>query len=162
MQPGPPTAAGAEAANVGYAREDPPGPQVRPFRQSDLAAVRNLLRQLGYDIAEAELAGRIARVSEAAGHRFVVAELDGRVAGVLHLFARPALEKPCEAVVQAIVVDAGLRGRGLGRALMRLAEAWAKAQGLASIALHTRNAQAFYEGIGYHRIASSDLMQKAL
>jgi N-acetylglutamate synthase-like GNAT family acetyltransferase len=162
MGPGPPTAAGAEAAGVCLARGDPSGLQVRPFRQSDLAAVRDLLRQLGYDVAEAELAGRIARVSEAAGHYFVVAENEGRVAGVLHVFARPALEKPCEAVVQALVVEATLRGRGLGRALMRLAEAWASAQGLASIALHTRNAQVFYAGLGYRRIASSDLMRKAL
>jgi GNAT superfamily N-acetyltransferase len=156
------SAAGAEAAGVGLARNDPPGLQVRPFRQSDLAAVRGLLRQLGYDISEAELAGRIARVYETAGHHCVVAELDGRVAGVLHVFKRPALEKPCEAVVQALVVEASLRGRGLGRALMRLAEAWASAQGLGSIALHTRHAQAFYDGIGYGRVASSDLMRKAL
>lgn len=162
MRPAPPTAAGAEAAGIGLARDDPPGLQVRPFRQSDLAAVRDLLRQLGYDISEAELAGRIARVGEAAGHHCVMAELDGRVAGMLHVFARRALEKPCEAVVQALVVDAGLRGRGLGSALMRLAETWASAQGLGSIALHTRHAQAFYEAIGYDRIASSDLMRKAL
>jgi GNAT superfamily N-acetyltransferase len=127
-----------------------------------LAVTRNLLRQLGYDMAEAELSGRIARVLEAADHSLMLAELEGRIAGILHVFTRPALEKPCEAVVQALVVDASLRGRGIGRALMRLAEQWARTQGLGSIALHTRQARTFYEGIGYHGIASSDLMRKAL
>jgi ribosomal protein S18 acetylase RimI-like enzyme len=78
------------------------------------------------------------------------------------VFRRPALEKPCEAIVQALVTDAGVRGRGLGNALMRLAEEWASARGLESIALHTRKAQAFYEGLGYNRVASSDLMRKTL
>lgn len=118
------------------------------------------MRQLGYDIAEGELAGRIARVLESADHCFVVAEFDGQVAGILHVFRRPALEKPCEAIVQALVIDASVRGRGLGNALMRLAEEWASTRGLASIALHTRKAQAFYEGLGYGRVASSDLMRK--
>jgi N-acetylglutamate synthase-like GNAT family acetyltransferase len=144
------------------AREDRPGLQLRPFRQSDLPAVRELLRQLGYDIAEPELIGRIAHVLDAADHHLVVAELEGRVVGVLHTFRRPALEKPCEAVVQALVVDAQMRGRGVGKAFMRVAEEWAMVQGLSSAALHTRAAQSFYEGLGYSRIASSDLMRKAL
>ena len=120
------------------------------------------MRQLGYDIAVAELTGRIARVLEFVDHYFVVAEFEGQVAGMLHVFRRPALEKPCEAVVQALVVDASVRGRGLGKALLRLAEAWASAHGLGSIALHTRKAQGFYEGLGYGRVASSDLMRKTL
>src|SRR5262245_19257916 len=156
---------GAESRVAGPsdpARGDQPELQLRPFRQSDLATLRDLLRQLGYDVPGVELAGRIARVLEAADHHLVIAELEGRIAGLLHVFKRPALEKPCEAVIQALVVDATLRGRGIGRALMRAAEAWAKAPGLGSVALHTRQAQTFYEGIGYSRIASSDLMRKAL
>ena len=38
-------------------------------------------------------------------HRIVVAEIEGKAGGVLHVFERPAFEKPCEAVVQALVVD---------------------------------------------------------
>jgi N-acetylglutamate synthase-like GNAT family acetyltransferase len=156
---------GMERRAVGsfdLARKDLRGLQLRPFRQSDLPAVRELLRQLGYDIAEPELIGRVAHVLEDADHHLVVAELEGRIVGVLHIFRRPALEKPCEAVVQALVIDAQMRGHGLGKALMRAAEEWARAQGLSSVALHTRKAQAFYEGLGYSRIASSDLMRKAL
>lgn len=159
MSPGVESRAGRSSDPAG---EGQPGLHLRPFRPSDLGGARDLLRHLGYDIPETELAGRIACVLEAADHHLVMAEFEGRMAGLLHVFKRPALEKPCEAVVQAIVVDASLRGRGIGRALMRLAEAWAKAQGLGSVALHTRKAQTFYEGLGYGRIASSDLMRKAL
>ena len=43
------------------------------------------------------------------------------------MFERPALEKPCEAVVQALVVDSEARSNGVGEALMREAEAGPRA-----------------------------------
>ena len=134
----------------------------RRFGQADLPAARELLRQLGYELPAAELEARLARVLSARDHHVAVAEADGRIVGLLHVFERPALEKPCEAVVQAIVVDAKARRRGIGRALMEVAEAWARARGLPSVALSTRHAQAFYAELGYARVATSDLMRKAL
>ncbi len=135
---------------------------IRAFRQADLPTARELLRQLGYEIGVEELAGRLARILEAPDHRVVMAEHDGRVAGLMHVFVRPALEKPCEAVVQALVVDETLRGRGIGQALMHEAEAWAGGRGLQSVALHTRHAEAFYARLGYARVATADFMRKRL
>jgi len=136
---------------------------IRAFRQADLPAACRLLRQLGSEVAVEELAARLARVLDAADHRVAVAETDdGRVAGLMHVFVRPALEKPCEAVVQALVVDETLRGRGMGLALMQDAEAWTAARGLTSVALHTRHAGGFYTRLGYAKVASADLMRKRL
>jgi GNAT superfamily N-acetyltransferase len=127
-----------------------------------MPVARDLLRQLGYDVAAAELDARVERVLAATNHHVVVAEDGGRVVGLVHVFERPALEKPCEAVVQAIVVDATLRGRGIGKALMETAETWARLRGLGSVVLSTRNAAAFYTQLGYGKIATSDLMRKAI
>jgi GNAT superfamily N-acetyltransferase len=139
---------------------------IRSITRSDLPAARVLLRQLGYDIALAELAARLDRVGAAVDHCVAVAELDGQIAGLLHVFERPALEKPCEAIVQALVVEVACRGKGVGRALMRHAETWARTRGLASIALHTRidrdDACAFYARIGYDAAATSHRMRKQL
>lgn len=139
---------------------------IRPVDAKDLPAVGDLLRQLGYVIDAGDLAERIARVSGVHDHRVVVAELDGRVVGLMHVFARPALEKPSEAVVQALVVNKSCRGKGIGQALMHDAEAWAKARALASVVLHTRvdreDARAFYARIGYTTAATSHLMRKTL
>ena len=55
----------------------------------------------------------------------------------LHVFERPALDKGCEAVVQALVVDDVAGGGGIGEALMREAEAWATGRGLAATSLYT-------------------------
>jgi GNAT superfamily N-acetyltransferase len=112
---------------------------VRPLRSSDVEAASGLLRQLGYDVAPEELAARLQRVLASAPHYGAVAVDDGgRVVGLAHAYERPALEKPCEAVVQAVVVERGARRSGAGRLLMASVEEWARARGLTHIALHTR------------------------
>ncbi len=137
---------------------------LRDMRPADLPPVRALLEQLGYSLDAAELGRRYARVAAATGHRVVVAEMDGEVVGLLHVFERPALEKPCEAVVQALVVDGRRRGSGIGQRLMHEAERWAAERGLASTSLYTGTARldahAFYERIGYRLKGTSHLMQR--
>ena len=138
---------------------------IRDARPADRAMVRRLIGQLADAPDEAEFRARFERVSADSGHRLIVAEMQGEVVGVLHVFERPALEKPCEAVVQALVVDGARRGSGIGEALMREAEGWAAARKLASTALYTRvdrdRARMFYERIGYRLKATSHLMVRA-
>ena len=139
---------------------------VRDLQPADLPAAANLLDQLGYALDKEEVRSRFERLLNAPAHRVRVAELDGQVVGLLHVFERPALEKPCEAVVQSLVVDANCRGSGVGAALMVDAEAWARARGLSSAALYTNirreSAHAFYKRIGYAQAATSHLMRRDL
>ena len=138
---------------------------IRDARPADIARVRRLIGQLADAPDEAEFRARFERVSAESGHRIIVAEMESEVVGVLHVFERPALEKPCEAVVQALVVDGKRRRGGIGEALMRVAEAWAASRKLASTALYTRidrdRARMFYERIGYRLKATSHLMGRA-
>jgi GNAT superfamily N-acetyltransferase len=138
---------------------------LRDVVAGDFAAVRRLLVQLGYEPDEAEFRRRFDGVCAAAGHRVIVAEEAGAVVGVLHVFERPALDKGCEAVVQALVVDDAMRGRGVGEALMHEAEAWAARRNLAATSLYTsikrERAHAFYERIGYRLKGTSHLMVRS-
>ena len=135
---------------------------IRDAQPADLPVVRRLIGQLADAPDEAEFRARFERVSATPGHRIIVAEMDSEIVGVLHVFERPALEKPCEAVVQALVIDGKRRGAGVGEALMREAEAWAASRKLTSTALYTRidrdRARMFYERIGYRMKATSHLM----
>ncbi len=139
---------------------------IRDARPADVPTLQQLLGQLGYAPGEADVATRFSQVSASAGHHIVVAEVDGAVVGLLHVFERPALEKPCEAVVQSLVVDDQWRGRGIGEALMSDAEAWAARRGLAATALYTRidrdRSKTFYERIGYRLKATSHLMGREI
>jgi ribosomal protein S18 acetylase RimI-like enzyme len=138
---------------------------IRDIGVADFHAVHRLIGQLGYPTDEAEFRHRLDRVLATESHRILVVEEEGGVVGVLHVFERPALEKPCEAVIQALVVDSGHRSAGIGEALMREAEAWAVARGLPSIALYTRidrdRSRAFYERIGYRLKGTSHLMGRS-
>lgn len=140
--------------------------QVRLLCLSDLPMAVELLQQLGYEVSTDEMGARIGRVLASQTHYAAVAEDGGRVLGLVHAYERPALEKPCEAVVQSLVVDCRARKTGTGRQLMVAAEAWARANGLARVVLHTRidreEARAFYEHIGYSRATTSHLMGKSL
>ena len=139
---------------------------IRNMTLDDLAAVLPLMEQLGYDVGGDELARRFRTVSGAGGHCLLVAECEGRIAGFCHVFVRPALEKPPEAIVQSMVVDKAARRGGVGRALMATAEAWAREAGFVSVALSSQierdDAHAFYANLGYARVATSGLLRKQL
>jgi GNAT superfamily N-acetyltransferase len=85
---------------------------------------------------------------------------------LLHLYARPALDKPPEVVVQALVVDADCRQGGVGKAMMEAAEGWARDHGFRSVALTSHisreGAHAFYAALGYRIVATSHLLRKEL
>jgi GNAT superfamily N-acetyltransferase len=143
----------------------PPIP-IRAMTRADLPAARALLDQLGYPLAIEEVARRFAAVVSAPGHAAMIAEAAGRVAGLVHVYARPALENPPEAIVEALVVDGARRRVGVGAALMAAAEAWALARGLRSLALSSNvartGAHAFYHALGYRTAATSLILRKEL
>ncbi|HEY4175007.1 MAG TPA: GNAT family N-acetyltransferase [Rhodopila sp.] len=139
---------------------------VRRMMDGDIFAARGLLTQLGYQLSDAEVRRRYAAVTDADGHAMMVAEQGGRVIALCHLYVRPALDKPPEVVVQALVVDQAARGGGVGKVLMAAAEGWAEERGFVSVALASNEvraeAHAFYETIGYRRVATSHLFRKTL
>ena len=140
--------------------------KVRLLRTDDVPIATELLRQLGYVVSPDELANRVEQVLATGTHFAAVAQDGGRVFGLVHAYQRPALEKPCEAVVQSLVVETGARNAGAGKLLMAAAETWACARGFTNVVLHTRidrdDARAFYEHIGYRKTATSHLMSKTL
>jgi len=139
---------------------------IRSMTVNDIPASQDLLSQLGYRLESEELRRRYDAVAGATGHALLVAEQDGRIVALCHVYARSALDKPPEAVVQALVVDHASRGSGIGRDMMTMAETWAKDHGLPSVALYSNavrsDAHAFYETIGYRPIATSQLFRKSL
>ncbi|HTR84445.1 MAG TPA: GNAT family N-acetyltransferase [Reyranella sp.] len=138
---------------------------IRDPRPEDMPELNRLIGELGYPLDDSEFRARFERVASAPTHHVFVAEEAGGIVGLLHVFERPALDKPCDAVVQALVVDNKVRGHGIGEALMRAAEAWAAERHLDSTSLYTsvkrERAHAFYERIGYQREGTSHLMRRS-
>jgi len=65
---------------------------IRALAQADITAARGLLEQLGYPMTAEECTRRIAAMNSATDHTVMIAVKDGAIAGLLHLYARPALE----------------------------------------------------------------------
>ncbi len=88
-------------------------------------------------------------------HTLWVAELEGRVVGVLQTTLLPNLSRGAATRLQieGVRVDADTRGRGVGRALMNHAIEEGRRAGARWVQLtsdRTRTeAQAFYEGLGF-------------
>jgi GNAT superfamily N-acetyltransferase len=139
---------------------------IRLMAVDDVPAAQQLLRQLGYCLEPDEFARRYASVAAGREHAVLVAADAERIVALCHVYGRPALDKPPEAVVQGLVVDDGARGCGVGQAMMAAAEAWAMDRGYASVALASNvvrtEAHAFYERIGYRRLATSHLFRREL
>lgn len=125
---------------------------IRDAGPADVEAIAELLGQLGYPTEPAAVGPRLERLS-IVGDRVVVAELDGRVAGLAHLQVSPTIEheRPV-AKLGALVVDQEHRGQGVGRALVEAMKAEARARGCGLFYLTTAElrdgAHAFYERLG--------------
>lgn len=135
---------------------------IRAASPADGPAITRLVAELASGATAEDLHARFAKVFAHPEHRIWVFEKSGSVTGFVHAFIRPALEKPLEVVVQSIVTDRTVRNEGIGRRLMAEVELWAADNGYPSVALHTRNAAAFYRRLGYGEIAAPNFMRKAL
>ena len=127
-------------------------PTIRDAAPGDAEAIASLLTQLGYPSEPAAVEARLDRL-RIVGDRVVVAQVDGRIAGLAHLQVSPAIERDRPAAkLGALVVDEAQRGRGIGRALVAAMEAEARLRGCELLFLTTAerrdDAHAFYERVG--------------
>ena len=132
----------------------------RPARREDVPAIITLLADdvLGQARESADPAPYLAAfdaMQAEGGNALIVGEQDGRVVATyqLTLISGLSLSAARRAQVEAVRVDASLRGQGAGAALMADAEARARAGGATLIQLTSnasrKDAHRFYERLGY-------------
>ena len=133
---------------------------VRDAGPADAEALAALFGQLGYPACADEVRVRLAARSGPCAHNFartLVAEHAGVVAGVIVLNLIEPVHVPGRwAMVSALVVDAALRGAGVGARLLDEAEQYARGQGCSRIELSSSEgrtgAHLFYERQGYGEV----------
>ena len=88
-------------------------------------------------------------------NELIVAELDGKIIGTLHLVVTPSLsyKGSQRSIVESVRVDSEFRGKGIGREMMLWAIERAKEKGCASMHLTSHkdreDAHRFYEKLGF-------------
>jgi GNAT superfamily N-acetyltransferase len=144
-----------------------PPTRIRPSTPADIPDLAQLAGQLGYPSTPEQVARRFeALAGEPDENALFVAEVDGRVAGWVHVHLYSLLVDDPEAEIGGLVVDASRRGQGLGAQLMAAAEAWAREKGCPSVYLRSNTmrteAHAFYQQLGYRLVKSQYAFRKEL
>ena len=129
---------------------------VRSVELADAPVLATLMCQLGYETRTAEMEMRLNSILADARYRTFVAIVDGRVGGMIGTFCHHSYEhNDPSARVLALVVAETMRGRGIGRALIRVAESDLASRNVTRLALNTRltrnEAHLFYERLGYEK-----------
>lgn len=126
---------------------------VRPATADDAERFATLLTDEGYPAGPSDLAARIERFTTT-GARVLAAEASGEVIGFVAFHVLPRFETDERfARIVALVVDPGVRERGIGRQLMGEAERLAVEDGAAFLEVtaghHRPEARKLFESLGY-------------
>lgn len=129
-----------------------PPHRVRVATPADAAALAVLSGQLGYPSSEAQVRERLHLLHDPE-RSLLVAEVQGAVAGFIDVHVQRTVEEDPYGEVGGLAVADGLRGSGLGRALLEAAAAWARERGLARLWIRANLARGtaahgFYERVG--------------
>ena len=137
---------------------------LRTATRADAEAIAALFTEEGYPAGPSDIAGRLARFGPPDG-AVLVAEHEGALLGFVAVHALPRFEHGDSIVrILALVVDAGARERGVGRALIGAAERFGAERGAAFVELtaghHRPDARHLYESLGYDASVAAYLRKK--
>ncbi len=136
----------------------------RAATPADAERIAALFTDEGYPAGPSDILERLGRF--AGEHsRVIVAESGGEVLGFIAVHAMPRFEHGDRiARILALVVDPGVRERGVGHALMAEAERFAQDAGAAFIEVtaghHRPEAHRLYEAVGYDGTVSAYLLKR--
>ena len=128
--------------------------RIRAAGTEDVAALANLVTELGYPSSVEDMRLRFESISSDPSYETFVVESGKEVVGMVGI----RLERTYEADggsarVMALVVSSEHRGQGAGKALISAAEEWARRRGAQTIVLTTHKrrtgAHRFYRSMGY-------------
>jgi GNAT superfamily N-acetyltransferase len=137
---------------------------LRPATAADAEQIAALFTEEGYPAGPSDIVARLERFSSPFS-TVSVADSGGEVLGFVAVHLLPRFEHDDRiARVLALVVDAGVRERGVGHLLMAEAERIAAAAGAAFIEVtaghHRPDARRLYETLGYEGSVTAYLRKR--
>ncbi len=129
---------------------------IRDANLTDASALAALMRGLGYKTTAAEMRRRLKPILCDVRYRTLLAEVDGKVCGMIGTFAYRSYEhNDPSGRILALVTLTTARRCGIGRALIASAEKAFAQRAITRVSLNTRfarkDAHHFYESLGYER-----------
>ena len=137
---------------------------IRLANKEDIPALVELSGQLGYPTSQEEMTERLEDMSDYFRHAIYVAEVEGKVVGWIHGFARTLLMVSKHIEVGGLVVDEDHRNHKIGEKLMEAIEAWAEELGADWVYVASNqireDAHRFYLQHGYEHYKTSFKFRK--
>jgi GNAT superfamily N-acetyltransferase len=142
----------------------PRDPILRAAVPADAARIAQLLSDEGYPTGPTDVVERMGRFTGDDGG-VVVADVDGEVIGFVAVHRVPRFEHDDHVLrILALVVDPGVRERGIGRLLAEEAERLALAGGSAFIETtaghHRADARHLFESLGFDAALTTYLRKR--
>lgn len=128
--------------------------EIRRCKLEDAASICELNREdLGYDFPLQETTDNLEKLLKSENDRIYVAIHDGKVAGYVHACTYQLAYAPHMKNLMALAVVEAYRKKGIGQALLKQIENWAKKDGASGIRLVSGTprlgAHTFYQRCGY-------------
>lgn len=141
-----------------------PAVTIRDATAADAEMIAGLFTDEGYPAGPTDIVARLAHFGTAES-RVIVAEREGGVLGFIAIHAIPRFEHDDRILrIVALVVDAGARERGVGRALIAEAERVGTELGAAFAEItaghHRPEARRLYEAVGYDATVAAYLRKR--
>ncbi|HSL32309.1 MAG TPA: GNAT family N-acetyltransferase [Candidatus Limnocylindrales bacterium] len=137
---------------------------LRQAAEADAERIATLFTDEGYPAGPSDVVERLGRFASPHS-QVIVADYEGEVLGFIAIHALPRFEHSDRVVrVMALVVDAGVRDRGVGHLLMEEAERIGRELGAAYVEVtaghHRADARHLYESLGYDASVASYLRKR--
>jgi GNAT superfamily N-acetyltransferase len=137
---------------------------LRSATPEDAERIATLFTDEGYPSGPSDIVDRLARF-DSEHSRVIVADSGGQVLGFVAVHALPRFEHSDRIIrIMALVVDAGERGRGIGRLLMEEAERLGRDLDAAFAEVtaghHRPDARHLYEELGYDGTVAAYLRKR--
>ncbi len=141
-----------------------PSLTIRHATPDDADVIATLFTDEGYPAGPSDIVVRLERFASA-DSQVLVAEHEGSVLGFIAIHALARFEHDDRIVrIMALVVDAGARERGVGRALIAQAERIGQELGAAFVEItaghHRPEARHLYEAVGYDASVAAYLRKR--
>lgn len=150
--------------NHGVPRSTPVNLRIRLARPSDGETLRGLIAAMGYEVSSRELETRLRGLPES--HVVFLAEAGSEGVGWIHVLVSHSLISGLRAELGGLAVAPHVRGRGVGSALLSVAEDWAARRGVPTVYLRSgserREAHAFYLARGYRGVKTQLALAKSV
>ncbi len=143
---------------------DQAGIELRPATAGDAERIAALFTDEGYPAGPSDILARLARFADPST-RVVAADAAGELVGFIALASVPRFEHDDRFIrILALVVDPGVRERGVGHLLMAEAERFGQEVGAAFVEVtaghHRPDARHLYESLGYDATVTAYLRKR--